>query len=121
LASDEPLAAGPAGLALSIVWLFFIWLLSGSDAFGASLIVSGPFFVLAFCSPGFNAGATFSAGAFCCAAGARAGASSLSIGCADAAPTLSSKAAATVDNSLAFIIIESSSGHLPTCLTLWRA
>src|SRR5664280_3129789 len=62
LASDEPLAAGPAGLALSIVWLFFIWLLSGSDAFGASLIVSGPFFVLAFCSPGFNAGATFSAG-----------------------------------------------------------
>src|ERR1019366_7402773 len=68
----------------------------------------------------FNVGATFSAGAFCCAAVARAGASSFFIVCADATPTVRSSVAATVDNSLA-LFIESSCGHLPTCLTLWRA
>ena len=87
-------AAAPAGALLSIVWL-----LPESDAFGAWPIVSGAFFVPAFCSPGFMAGATFSAGAFCCAAGARAGASSFFMPCAETAPAPSSNTAAVVDNS----------------------
>src|SRR5262249_24797810 len=52
-------------------------------------------------------GATFSAGALCCAAGARSGVS-LPIPCADAAPTPNSNATATVDSNLAFLTSASS-------------
>jgi hypothetical protein len=55
-----------------------------------------------FCSPAFIEGATFSAGAFCCAAGAGSG-GSLPIPCAEAAPPPSSNAIATVDNSFVFL------------------
>src|SRR4026209_964720 len=55
-----------------------------------------------FWSPALIEGATFSAGAFCCAAGARSG-GSLLMPCADATPMPSSNAIATVDNSLVFL------------------
>src|SRR5207342_1177467 len=55
-----------------------------------------------FCSPAFIEGATFSAGALCCAAGARSG-GSLPIPCAEAAPVPSSSAIAAVDNSFVFL------------------
>src|SRR5262249_45560627 len=61
-------------------------------------------------SPGFIAGAIFSAGAFCCAAGARSGAGPLSLGrfCAVAAPAaITSAAAAAVVRSFFFIVLSS--------------
>src|SRR6185503_17158772 len=59
----------------------------------------------AFFSPAFIAGATFSAGACCCAAGARSGAALFSLGrfWADATPASASAAAATVDSNTVFI------------------
>src|SRR4029079_11842303 len=53
-------------------------------------------------SPAFNEGATFSAGAFCCAAGARSG-GSLLMPCAEATPPPSSNAIATVVSSFVFL------------------
>src|SRR5215471_8835746 len=69
--------------------------------------VAWPVVCGALCSPFFVDGASFSAGAFCCAAGARSG--MLFMPCADAAPALNNNANATVDNNLAFLT-ESSSG-----------
>ena len=62
------------------------------------------------CSPAFMAGATFSAGAFCWAAGAGRALRPASCACADATPAVSSSVAATVDNNLAFVI----------CRLLWK-
>src|SRR6185503_12428025 len=61
----------------------------------------------AFFSPAFIAGATFSAGACCCAAGARSGAGLFSLGrfWADATPARASTAAATVDSNTVFILL----------------
>src|SRR5450631_778781 len=115
LASDEPLTAGLLSTGLSMAPLSLAFGLSASDAFGAWPVVSFAFGATVFCAPGFMAGATFSAGAFCCAAGAGVGAASFLSSCADATPTVSSSVAATVDNNLAFLI-ESSCGDLPTCL-----
>src|SRR6185437_11279346 len=75
-------------------------------------VVSDALSPRAVCALGFAAGVIFSAGAFCCAAGARVGASSFFTSCADAAPTASKNVAATVDNSLA-LFIQISCGHLP--------
>ena len=94
LASDEPLAAAPAG-ALPIVWLFSSLLSDWGDG-AACPVVSGA---------DFRAGATFSAGAVCCAAGAFAGISSVVFKfCAHTAPAPSSNTAAVVDISRRFLM-----------------
>jgi hypothetical protein len=90
LASDEPLAAAPAGAPLSVVCC----LLSDAGAVGAACPVFSSVLLLS----DFTAGAIISAGAFCCAAGAL-GVSFVFIPCAETAPALSSNIAAVVDIS----------------------
>jgi hypothetical protein len=95
LVSDDSLAAG----GLPIVWLFSCFL-SASGAVGAACpVVSGVLIWL-----DFNAGATVSAGAFCCAVGAGAGASSVFTACADTTPAPSSNIAAVVDINRRFLM-----------------
>ena len=89
---------------LSIVGDFSV-----SDAFGVAWpVVSG---ILP--SPARMFGATFSAGAFCCAAGAGVGDSFFFISWADAAPAANNNAAATVDNNLTLFMAHASSGYPP--------
>jgi hypothetical protein len=97
VASAEFLAAAPAGAPLSVV----CWLDVG--AAGAAC----PDFSGALIGSVFAAGAIFSGGAFCCAAGA-AGVSSVFMPCAETAPALSSNTAAAVDISRRFLMDVSS-------------
>jgi hypothetical protein len=89
LASVEPLAAVLAGALLSVAcWLF-------SDVGAAN--TACPDFSGALTGSDFAAGAIFSGGAFCCAAGGAAGVSSFFMPCAETAPAPSSIIAAVVD------------------------
>jgi hypothetical protein len=90
LASDEPLAAAPVSVPLSVVCC----LLPDSGAFGAAC----PIFSGALIWSDFPTGAIFSAGAFCRTAGTL-GVSFVFIACAETAPAPSSNIAAVVDIS----------------------
>jgi hypothetical protein len=95
-ASDEPFAAPPAGVLLSTS---SVWLFSLSDLGAAACpVVSG-----AFRWPDFKVGAIFSAGAFCCTAGAP-DLSSAFMPCAKTPPAPKSNTAAVVDNSRRFLM-----------------
>jgi len=109
-ASEETLAALPAGAALSVVRC----LLADSGAVGAVC----PVFSGALIGSDFAGGAIFSGGAFCCAAGAPGVSSVLLTFCADTAPAPSSNIAAVVDISRRFLM-DVSLQTLRNCLILW--
>src|SRR5580704_19032196 len=100
LASDESLAiaslaVGPAGAPLSVVCCLF------SDVGAAG--TACPDFSGALIGSDFAAGAIFSGGALCCAAGA-AGVSLQFVPCADTAPAPSNNIASVVDISRRFLM-----------------
>jgi hypothetical protein len=96
LLSDEPLGV-TALWGLSVAWPFNCFFSASGAAGVAWPVVSG-----ILCWPDFGAGAAFSAGAFCCAAGA--GVSSVFMLCAETAPAPSSNIAAAVDISRRFFM-----------------
>jgi hypothetical protein len=108
LASDEPLAAAPAGAPLSIACC----LLSDAGVIGAAC----PVFSDVLLWSDFMAGAMFSAGALCCAAGAL-GVPSVFMPCAETTPALSINIAAVVDISI--VLMDASCRHSAICLILW--